>query len=312
MSIRDAILCICVVSLVGSVACAKRTPGPVASSSPSESPLKLEIETVTLQPVSDESVPGAEELVQAYNKRNLGSPGWRRVSMELITDNRVTSTFVVVNLWRDFQNEERTLFLLQEPDGLKGTSYLLRENTQSSPEMQVHLFLPAGERKVFEVAHDNFDEGLLGSDFTYNDMRMSLPVKNWRYRITGKTTLVNEPAWVVEAQPVNNSNERTAWSKIRLYLARNFQLLLGADFFANDEGKPEEANSSKHMRVQSFKQDNGVWTATRMLMAGSHQRFTVLTLKDARFSTATIDPQIFSPDRLPLIADKIRMGWNPD
>ena len=283
----------------------------MSSTSATKQSQKLEIENAVLQPLTDQSVPNADELIATYNKRNLGNPGWRRVLMELNTDNRVTSTFVVINLWRDFENEERTLFLLEEPAALKGTSYLLSESTRSSPEIHVHLFLPAGERKVLEVAHDNFDEGLLGSDFTYNDMRMLLPVKNWRYRVTGKTVLVNEPAWVIEALPSNDAAEHSVWSKAQFYLAQNFQLLLGADFFS-DENRSGEARLNKQMRVQSFRQDNGVWTATKMLMAASRQRFTLLTLQEAHFAAAKIDPELLTPNHLPLFADQIRPGWNPE
>jgi hypothetical protein len=305
-------LFICIVSLGSQIACRQRTSRSNTNAGSTEAvSRKVEIEKANLQPLGDDSAPTADELVQAYNKRNEGSPGSRRVLMELITDNHVTSTYLVVNLWRDFENEKRTLFLLEEPDGLKGTSYLLRESTQSSPEMQVNLFLPAGERRVLTVAQQSFDEGLLGSDFTYNDMRMLLPVKNWQYRVIGKTSLANESAWVLEAEPVGNT-ERNAWSKILFYLARNFQLLLGADFFASNDGNTGEEHSNKQMRVETFKQDNRVWTATKMTMAGPQARFTVLTLKDARFSSATVDPDMFSADRLPLLADKIRRGWSPE
>jgi len=310
MSIRLVILSACILGSIHLSACSKTANAPRTSATPNQTNTtdqsrKLEIEKADLKPIN-ETILSADELIKAYNTRNLGSPGWRRVLMELITDNRVTSTFTVVNIWDHFENEERTLFLLEEPGGLKGTSYLLRENRQSSPDMQVHIFLPAGERKVLEVTHADFDEGLLGSDFTYNDMRMLLPVKGWRYRVTGTTRLVNEPAWVIEAQPLNNSNERiSSWSRIQIYLARNFQLLLGADFFVNDEDK-------KQMRVQSFARENDVWTPTRMVMAASQQRFTLLTLKTAHFSTATIAPEFFSPDHLPLLGDKIRTGWTPE
>ena len=313
MTKRTTILFMCVMSLVSLVGCSKRIQSSSTSSPSSElTSQKLEIEKADLQPLTGNSIPNANELIEAYNNRNYGSPGWRQVLMELVTDNRVTSNFLVVNLWQNFGNEKRMLFLLQEPDGLKGASYLLNENTQSSNEMQVHLFLPAGERKVLEVARGSFDEGLLGSDFTYNDMRMLMPLKNWTYRVTGKTRLVDVPAWVLDAVPSNTSNEGNEWSKIRLYLASDFQLLLGADFFANDEGTTGEVHLRKQMRVQEFKQDNGVWSATKMVMARSPQRFTLLTLKDARFSSASIDPKLFSPDRLPFIAEKIRAGWSPE
>lgn len=295
-------------------ACSRPTSTGENSSSPRESPSEtntrnLTIEKVEVQELKGVTAPTEKELVSAYNSRNLGSPGWRKVSLDLITDTHVTNSFTVINLWHQFENEVRTLFLLEEPAGLKGTSYLLQEKTVSSPEMQVHLFLPAGERRVLAVGQDNFDEGLLGSDFTYNDMRMLLPETGWRYRLTGQTRLAGETAWVVEAVPT--SDQLSVWSLIRLYLARDFQLLLGADFHELVDRKTGQSSVSKQMRVQSFKQKNGVWTATQMVMSSLQKRFSVLMLKEAEFSVPQSDPSLFSPDQLPNLATRIQEGWSP-
>jgi hypothetical protein len=227
----------------------------------------------------------------------------------MLTDTKLTNTFTVVNLWQKFEDETRTLFLLEEPTGLKGTGYLLREKPASSPEIRVNLFLPAGERRVLEVGKDNLNEGLLGSDFTYNDMRMLLPKEGWQYRLTGRALLIGEPVWVLEAKPTNDLG--SPWSEIQFYLARNFQLLLGADFYESTDGQLGQPALSKQMRVQSFKQESGVWTATQMVMTSKQKHFSVLTLREAQFSVSKSDPNLFSPDQLPNLADKIQAGWSP-
>src|SRR5207253_2482779 len=178
------------------------------------------------------------------------------------------------------------------PKGLSGTDYLLQEERNKMPDIQVHLFLPAGERRVLEVASNNLNEGLLGSDFSYNDVRMQLPATGYRYTVKGQGKLLNEPVWVLEAEPsTQQTREICSWSRARLYLARNFQFLLGADYYGETVNGGSQPPLLKQMRVQSLKQIDGVWTATSMIMYGEDNRSTVLTLQDAKFNSAGIDPE---------------------
>src|ERR1051325_10078867 len=109
MSIRLVILSACILGSIHLSACSKTANAPRTSATPNQTNAtdpsrKLEIEKADLKPIN-ETIPSADKLIKAYNTRNLGSPGWRRVLMELITDNRVTSTFTVVNIWDHFENE---------------------------------------------------------------------------------------------------------------------------------------------------------------------------------------------------------------
>ena len=269
-----------------------------------------EPEKVYVEKVPERDNRAASELVDEYNARNFGSPGWRRVLMELMTDGAVTRTFTVANLWRSDKDAVRTLFLLEEPQGLSGTNYLLQEERNKLPDMHVHLFLPAGERRVLEVAPGNFSEGLLGSDFSYHDVRMQLPIKGYRYSLKGQASLLNESVWVVEVEPsTDQTRETNSWSTAQLYLVRKFPFLLGADFY----GKTENGNGIQHllkqMRVQGLKQIDGVWTATRIVMYGQDKRASVLTLKEAGFNSAVIDSGLFSPKELPGLSERVRQGW---
>jgi hypothetical protein len=270
---------------------------------------------VVIERLAYAELPDAVALVSAYNNRDFGSPGWRSVHMELITEGTLTRSFTVTNLWRNEAGKTYTLFLLQKPEGLSGTNYLLTEG-ETSPEslnMKVHLFLPSGSRQVLEIEPSNFNEGLLGSDFTYTDLRMKLPVRGYRYRLTGQAVLSNEPTWVLEAVPESDAIRRaTSWSLARFYLARNFQFLMGADYFNRAEEAIEPARPVKRMRVEKFEQSGGIWTATRIVMFGSASRYSVLSLRNAHFAVADIGSEIFVPEKLPQLADKLRQGWSPE
>lgn len=245
----------------------------------------------------------ATKIVSAYNARNVGSPGWRRVVLDLFTGDSVTRSFTVVNLWHSQADMVSTLFLLEQPPALTGTNYLLREWPGKPVEMRVSLFLPAGEQHVLEVEPSNFDEGLLGSDFSYNDIRMQLPLIGYHYTFAGKGVLVNEPVWVVEAVPTEQqSRETVLWNKATLYLARNFAFLLGADYY-------KDAAIVKQMRVDSVKQIQGVWTATHITMYSADTRRSELRLIDAEFNSSRFDVKLLSPERLPFLSNEVRNGW---
>ncbi|HVF88520.1 MAG TPA: outer membrane lipoprotein-sorting protein [Blastocatellia bacterium] len=271
-------------------------------------------EAVKEESPNQSSLPNAQRLVTEYNNRNFGSPGWRTVYLELVTDGSVTRTFTVINLWKKVGRETKTLFLLREPRGLSGTNYLLQEDSPDSKasDMKVYLFLPSGQRQVLEIAPSNFNEGLLGSDFTYTDLRMKLPVRDYSYRVIREAVLHNEPVWVLEAEPVSEAARRaTSWAVAHFYLARNFQFMLGADYYASPEDVADSSRASKRMRVEKFEQREGVWTATRMNMFGPANRYSVLSLQDARFAVSDIDSAMFLASSLPSLADRIHQGWSP-
>ena len=274
--------------------------------------LTVRPEKPVFEAIEDSNTPSAVRLVADYDARDFGSPGWRRVRMELITDGAVTQAFTVVNLWRNAGKRVQTLFLLEEPKALSGTNYLLQESEDTIPDMAVHLFLPAGEGRVLEVAPNNFDEGLLGSDFAYNDVRMRLPLQGFSYRVVGRSRLRNQATWVLEAEPTSEKTRQSCrWKRARFYLARDFNFLLGADYFGDSKDKGN-ALPFKQMRVESFEQINTVWTATRIIMFRSDSRSTVLTLKDAGFTVPDFNPRLFAAAELPSLADKVRKGWLPD
>jgi hypothetical protein len=265
------------------------------------------VAVVTTTPAA--GAPAALAVLSAYNRRDLGSPGRRHVLLELLTGSEVTRTFEVENAWARAADGVSTLFLLTEPRGLRGTSYLLTEAGERQADMRVSLYLPAGQRQVLTLSPDNHDEGLLGSDFTYNDLRMQLPLGGYAYEVAGQTVLLGRHCWVVGAKPVTPDAARAvAWRSARLYFASDFPFLLGADYYDTAGDRLDEHQALKRLRVESVEQRAGVWTATRITMHGRDGRSSVLTLTDAAFGLAETRPELFSPANLASVAEQVRAG----
>lgn len=243
------------------------------------------------------------DVVRAYNSRSIGSPGWRRVTMTMRSGDVVTRQFSVLNVWRERSGRVDTAFFLEQPAGLRGTAYLQTEGAHEphpdgEPGLAVSLFLPVGGRRVLSLAPDSLDEGLLGCDFTYEDLRWRLPLRNRRYALTGETELRGEASWVVRAERRSGSGDHSRWARVTYYLGRTSGLLRRAEFYAA-AGDHEPA---KVLAVPEVRMIDGVWTPVRMLMRGAAGRSTEIRLLAARFNLQRTDLDWLSPDALPDLA----------
>jgi hypothetical protein len=243
----------------------------------------------------------ARQLVEAYNTRPFGNPGWRRVRLELRTRDEVTRDFVVENAWSQSGNVVRTVFVLDLPQGLRGTDYLLVEDPAEPAGMKVFLHLPSGSGRILTIRPSRFGEGLLGSDFGYRDLRMRIPTTGYAFHLAGRQALANESAWLVDAVPVTPAAQQSAqWGRSRYYLSARDPVLLGADFFpAAGDTRP-----AKQLRVQGYRRIGGAWTETKMVMSAADAHSSTLTLEDFNAALA-YDAGLFEPDGLPAAARRL-------
>lgn len=238
--------------------------------------------------------PSAERLVHDYNARELGAPGWRRVSLNLVTGGQVTRRFSILHLFAWQGAELSSLVVLEAPPGLRGTDYLLIEGSHDAAGMKLFLHLPAGEERVLSITPSRFEEGLLGSDFTYSDLRWLIPTDGFRFRLAGSATLLGRRVWVIDAEPVRAEvRESTVWAVVRYYVATAPDLLLGADYY-----RQRQASPAKRLRVEAVEQRGRVWTPTRMVMEVSASRSSVLTLGETGFGKGPVGPELFAPEAL--------------
>src|SRR5260221_221250 len=81
--------------------CQSKSPaGKTSISNPNAQRQLPQPERASIAKITGPEAPSAAELIDKYNSRDLGSPGWRRVSMELLTEGALTRSFTVLNIWR--------------------------------------------------------------------------------------------------------------------------------------------------------------------------------------------------------------------
>lgn len=235
----------------------------------------------------------ATDLVHSYNLRKTGSPAWRRVSVLLRSAGSVTRTYTISNFWRTRGDISRTLFFLEEPEGLRGTRYLQIENPSAVQELSVYLYLPAGRHQVLTIAPGSHEQGLLGSDFSYSDLRFRLPVHDCAYRFLGGELLGHWPVWKVEAV---RSGEDLSWRRAILYFSQDRPFLLGADYYGGRDAGPRIL--LKSMRVEKFRDVGSVRTAVCMTMSTRGGNRTTIVLQDIRFGATSVPEGWLVPSSL--------------
>lgn len=285
--------------------CGSSAAGRPASASDRGLARPVSLEDARIGPLPAPARPDAAALVRRYNDRDLGSPGWRRVSLEIVTKGEVKRRFAVLTLWRRSRRDLRSMFALEAPDALSGTNYLLVEAGDFLPlGMRVHLFLPLGDRRVLEIAPANFDEGLLGSEFTYLDERLQLPSRGISYAVTGTSVLQGEPVWAIEARPASAAERAIcSWEMARFFLARRVPVVLGADYYSEGSGSPRLL---RRMRVEGVRRFGEVWMGSKMTMSDESGHASVLTLAAAGFHQRALEALRFSNEELEALSDRIR------
>jgi hypothetical protein len=235
----------------------------------------------------------ADAIVRAYNARDFGAPGWRRVSVELLNAGRLVRSFDVVNVWRRTGASVDTLYLLNAPLGLRGTAYLQRE-AEAVGGFGVDLYLPTAKGRVIALGGDMLAHGLLGSNFSYEDLRWLLPQESIQYRVAGATSMLGRRAVLLDARCAPGTC--AGWRRARFYLATEDRFLVGADYFAADDaGSPP----FKRLRVELATRAGNVWTAQRMRMDAANQQSTVITLRAFHFGGAPSSDDWYAATGLP-------------
>jgi hypothetical protein len=176
----------------------------------------------------------------------------------------------------------------------------------------VHLHLPSGLHRILRVPPENYEQGLLGSDFSYADLRMLLPLTGRRYRVVGDTTLIGHSVRVLEEYlPPGMVAAESSPLRRRYYVAPDISVLLGMDVFREVAGTVALLQPAKCMRVTRLARVNDVWTASGMEMRAADGRASVLTLLEAELSGLPFSHALFTPDALPDLAGRLRIASGP-
>ena len=121
-----------------------------------------------------------DQPLSHHAARNFGKTGFREVALTVFTDQQPVVSYRILHIWNVAESSEcSSAFFLTEPNALHGTSLKLVEYP-CSEDLKIWLKLPSNKKPIV-VDPSECHRSILGTDFSYTDLRFWLPTDKFDY-----------------------------------------------------------------------------------------------------------------------------------
>jgi len=244
--------------------------------------------------VKSQSLPSGMEVAKKTDERNDGANVSRKLTMELI-DKRGKSRIRETQAFRKYFGEEkRTAIFYETPSNVKGTAFLVYDYPKPEKDDDQWLYLPA-LRKTRRISASNRGDYFLGTDFTYEDIKLEskLSVEDYNYKTVGTDVIDGNEVFVVEATPVDEKTAKElGYSKTKAWVDANNWMIRKGEFW------DVAGNYLKTTLIKDIRLIQEIWTAHRVEVENhktGHK--TNFTFSEVDYSTS-IDDDFFTQQTL--------------
>lgn len=207
----------------------------------------------------DGDLPSGDEIVQNVNARDDGTNLTREMKVTMTDKRGKTRVQLTKTFRRYFEGEKRSAIFYVEPANIKDTGFLTYDYLGGDKEDDQWLYIPE-LRRVRRISSSNRGDYYLGTDMTYEDMkldtRLSTDDYNWT---TLKTEEVNgKPCYVIEGIPVDEDTaEELGYGRYRVHVDAQTWLQ------HKTEAWDVNGNALKTIVLEGWKQVDGVWVVSK-------------------------------------------------
>jgi hydrophobe/amphiphile efflux-3 (HAE3) family protein len=134
------------------------------------------------QKVNAEDLPNALAVVEKINNIDDGEFVSRQLNMRLTDKRGKTRERETMTYRKYYGDEKRTIIFYKQPSNIKGTSFLTFDYPDVNIDDNQWLYLPA-LRKVRRISASDRGDYFLGTDFTYEDIKLEgkLELKDYNF-----------------------------------------------------------------------------------------------------------------------------------
>jgi len=122
-------------------------------------------------PQTNQALPNADKLVKKINSVDDGEFVTRNLTMKMIDKRGKVRTRETLGYRKYIDGEKRTILFYKKPTNVKNTSFLTFDYPDSAKDDDQWLYLPA-LRKVRRISASDRGDYFLGTDFTYEDIKL--------------------------------------------------------------------------------------------------------------------------------------------
>jgi outer membrane lipoprotein-sorting protein len=241
-----------------------------------------------------QSLPTGEEIKKKVNERNEGAHQIQDLKMTLINKRGKKQIRDTKSYRKDYSGERKTILVFANPSNIKGTAFMSYDYDDTSKEDDQWLYLPA-LRKTRRISAANRGDYFLGTDFTYEDIKLGTKMSkaDYKYKTIKKETIDGHACILVEGTPKTDKIARElGYSKIHQWVDTNIWMIRQSKFW------DIAGNDLKSTYVKDIIEIQGIWTF-QALEATNHKNNhkTTITFGNSDYKTP-IDDELFSEESL--------------
>lgn len=230
----------------------------------------------------------AADVITYHAKRDFGNSGFREVALTVFNRDETAFNYEIFHIWKVNEGTCSSLYFLTQPSVLCGTSVLLVERPYVS-EMEIWLRLRTADKPI-RVDSSRRDQLVLGTDFTYSDLRFWLPTDD--FHVDGVKFKGNPE---VQQCILSLRRKLTAVgsSRLQVTLDASHWLPLTMEWF-----EPEGSDPRRIYSVKSLVCCDGIWTPRAISVSRPRECYrSVMTLHRA-LHCAPVDDDVLQIDNL--------------
>lgn len=246
------------------------------------------IATETIPFMAAQTLPPGDDIARKINARDEGKQVIQDFSMELIDKNGKRQSRDTKIYRKDYKDQRKSIILYHNPSNVKGTGFMSFDYNMVNKEDDQWLYLPA-LRKTRRISASNRGDYFLGTDFTYEDIKLGSKVSmvDFKRKTIKEETIDDHKCYLLESEPVSDKiAKELGYSKVHQWVDAQIWLVRKAQYW--DVG----GNLLKTTRISDVKQVQGIWTIHK-LEAENHKtnHKTLIVFKNVNY-------QVNVPDNL--------------
>lgn len=238
----------------------------------------------------EEGLPEGIEIARRVNARDEGRTQSQTLVMELEDRRGVVRVRETRTFEKYFGDDKRTLIFFEGPTNVRGTGFLTYDYAQPGREDDQWLYLPA-LRKVRRVSSSDRGDSFLGTDFTYEDIKLGtkLGIRDYRWRTLDYDQADGHRCIRVEAVPVDEDTAvELGYGRVVSWIDPEVWMVRRSRFW------DVAGNPLKVVHVEEIRRVEGIWTPHRFEVENlktGHR--TVFRVKDVEYRSK-IDDDLFT------------------
>lgn len=232
----------------------------------------------------------AAEIVERVNAASEGDYLTRKIDMIMTDRSGKERTRKTVNFRKTYEDQKRTILFYLEPSNVRDTGFLVWDYANPAEEDDQWLYLPA-LRKVRRISASDRGDYFLGTDFTYEDIKLDgkLEPLDYDFSLLGQEANEGTISYKLEAVPKSDATARElGYSRVLLWISPENWMVLRAEFF------DLKGQLLKTLEAGNIRQIDNIWTRHRLRLVNQQTgHSTEFIISDVDY-ISPLDDELFS------------------